>query len=117
MGDEASSRSDQVAVSPDDLHHDGYRLAGWQSESDDVYSGAHAQIESAVASGWVGASAAAMSTRLESMRSAAQALTTRIGDHSTHFRTSAAHYTNTDQSSAGRIEATTAQPGESTLNL
>ncbi|MGC4962951.1 WXG100 family type VII secretion target [Gordonia sp. DT101] len=117
MGDATSPQSGEVTVSPDDLHRDGYRLAGWQSESDDVYSGAHAEIESAVASGWVGASAAAMSSRVESMRAAAETLTTRMGDHSTHFRTSAVHYTTTDDSSAGRIETVTAQPGESTLNL
>ena len=87
---------DALRVDPLDLHHSGKRTAELHRDSQDTFARAHAEASGAVAAGWVGNSAEAMSAYLEEARAAAAEITAQLSEHSTHFHAAATGYTSTD---------------------
>lgn len=110
--------AEHIQVQPTDLHYTGHQLNGMSTDCDTTFSTAHSGIETAVASGWVGASATAMSSRLDTMRASAQSITTRLGDHSTHMHSAGNSYTHTDDGSAHSLGSSIkGGPGDTELRL
>ncbi len=98
---------DHVSADIGDLHHAGHQFAQWHSATDEKFAAAHRSIEESVQSGWVGASAEAMTARLETMRTAGTAITENLNGHSTHMTSAAVRYSTTeDVSSAEIVRAT-----------
>ncbi|SIS23953.1 WXG100 family type VII secretion target [Williamsia sterculiae] len=113
--------TDDMQVRTASLQHSGQRVASLHADTQQACSSAHQQIESAVSSGWIGASAGAMQARLASMRAAADQVTSRMNDHAVAFHASANEYSNSDESSAEVFtEVGEDEPGaggSGTLNL
>ncbi|WP_353507147.1 WXG100 family type VII secretion target [Gordonia sp. ABSL11-1] len=109
---------EHVKVDPADLRYGAHQLNGWHDDTSRVFESGHEQLGEA-ASGWVGASAAALGEKLDSLRTSATAVTARLGDHSARFSASAITYETEDTSSANSIARAPARGSGSTdyLNL
>ncbi|AZG47195.1 WXG100 family type VII secretion target [Gordonia insulae] len=110
---------EHVNVDPADLRYGAHQLGGWHDDTARVFDTEHTQIGDA-ASGWVGASAAALGERLDALRTSAEAVTTRLGDHSTKFTLSAHEFESQDDSSGetiSRVIPTSPTDSSSHLNL
>ena len=94
---------DSLHVDPLDLHHSGKRTAELHQDSRQTFSRAHAEASDAVAAGWVGSSAEAMSAYLEDSRAAAAQITAQLSAHATHFHSAASGYTTTDEKNGATV--------------
>ncbi|WP_431309422.1 WXG100 family type VII secretion target [Gordonia sesuvii] len=110
---------DHVKVDPAELRFGSHLVAGWHDDTVQVFDSGHSRIDEA-SSGWVGASASALAERMDSLKSSARAVTSRMNDHSTKFALSADEYETQDESSGAEISRTVAPPptgGTRYLNL
>ncbi|MGC5258243.1 WXG100 family type VII secretion target [Gordonia sp. DT218] len=93
---------EHVNVDPADLRYGAHQLGGWHDDTAEIFDSGHRRVGEASA-GWVGASAAALTERLDALRASAEAVTTRLGDHSTKFALSAHKFESQDESSGEAI--------------
>ncbi|QKT08853.1 hypothetical protein HUN08_17785 [Gordonia sp. X0973] len=84
------------SANTDSLHHSGHKCNTMHIETHEVMRSACSGIESAVDSGWIGASAEAMRSRLEAIRTAGTHITGQLNEHSGRFHSTAASYTTTE---------------------
>ncbi|QMU22126.1 hypothetical protein [Gordonia rubripertincta] len=84
--------SDKVSVDLVELRYGGHQLSGWHVESSDTFGVGFRRVAEAAETGWVGASAKALSEKLDALQASARAVTIRLGENASGFVHAASTY-------------------------